>query len=142
MGDFHVKKIILPSGKAVEIVYFQAEGERGDDETLSSAVAAAAAPLAPGLEHCDGCGSDLVYPTDWKEAEAERWELELRCPNCGDVRRGTYAQDAVERFDATLNDGTEVLIDLLERAQRENMEEDVERFVAALHAGHIEPFDF
>ena len=25
MGDFHIKKIILPSGKSVEIVYFHAE---------------------------------------------------------------------------------------------------------------------
>ena len=32
LGDFHVKKIILPSGKAVEIVYFDAEARREDDD--------------------------------------------------------------------------------------------------------------
>ena len=41
-----------------------------------------------------------------------------------------------------LNEGTDALIETLEQLQRENMEGDIERFVAALAADHITPFDF
>ena len=82
VGDFHVKKIILPSGKAVEIVYFDALG-------ATDVVARSLQDEAPGrsgvptrrLETCPCCASELVYPVDWRESEGERWELELRCPS-------------------------------------------------------------
>jgi hypothetical protein len=133
MGDFQVKKIILPSGKAVEIVYFHAESSI---ETLP-----ATAPQH-GLENCPDCGSDLVYPTDWHEALSGNWELELRCPECEWSDRGEYDQHTVERYDGALNDATDQLIDSLETLTRENMEAEIERFVTALAADHIVPFDF
>jgi hypothetical protein len=137
MSDFHVKKIILPSGKAVEIVYFHA-----DAPAEQTAADSAAAPDVPGLEHCPSCESDLVYPVDWREAEDDRWELELRCPNCEWFARSVHTQDEVERFDEVLNGGTDVLIESLETLTRENMEADIEAFVRALDADLIEPFDF
>ena len=145
LGDFHVKKIILPSGKAVEIVYFDALG--GGDE--------AAATLAEGLRHeaprtattqpleiCPCCDSELVYPVDWREAEADRWELELRCPACEWHSRDTFDQETVERFDDVLNAATDSLIDTLERVSRDNMRAEIDRFVDALQQDHILPFDF
>jgi hypothetical protein len=144
LGDFHVKKIILPSGKAVEIVYFDALG--GGDE--------AAATLAEGLRHeaprtatqalevCPCCESELVYPIDWREAEADRWELELRCPACEWHSRDTFDQETVERFDDVLNAATDSLIDTLERVSRDNMRAEIDRFVDALQQDHILPFDF
>jgi hypothetical protein len=133
MGDFQVKKIILPSGKAVEIVYFHAETST---ETMP--------PAAPehGLENCPDCSSDLVYPTDWHEALSGNWELELRCPECEWCDRAEYDQSTVERYDGALNDATDQLIDSLETLTRENMEAEIERFVKALSADHIVPFDF
>jgi hypothetical protein len=41
-----------------------------------------------------------------------------------------------------LNVATDRVIDALETATRENMTADIERFVAALNADHIVPFDF
>ena len=55
---------------------------------------------------------------------------------------GRVSQDVVERYDEALNEGTDALVDALERVSRENMEADIERFIDALHAGHIEPIDF
>jgi len=136
MGEFHVKKIILPSGKAVEIVYFHAEAVA--EPELEDALAGS----TEGLELCASCGSDLVHPTDWREAPDGRWELQLRCPECEWTHGGTYDQDTVERFDMQLNAATDELIDALEQATRENMESDIERFVHALEHGHIQPFDF
>ena len=94
------------------------------------------------LEECPCCPSVLVYPVDWCEAPGARWHLELRCPNCEWRVRDFYDQDRVDRFDEVLNDATDHLIDALETATRENMTADVERFMAALNAGHIVPFDF
>ena len=145
LGDFHVKKIILPSGKAVEIVYFDALGT-GDDAVRSLAAglepATPPAPNVPRLEICPCCEGELVYPVDWREAEGERWELELRCPSCEWMHRDVYEQGVVEAFDDALNGATDALIDTLERVSRENMREEIDRFVRALEDGHILPFDF
>jgi hypothetical protein len=134
MGDFQVKKIILPSGKAVEIVYFHAE------PTVETGPATSAP--GRGLEKCPDCSSELVYPTDWHEAVSGNWELELRCPECEWCDRAEYDQSTVERYDSALNDATDQLIDSLEQLTRENMEAEIERFVSALSADHIVPFDF
>ena len=79
MGDFRVKKIILPSGKAVEIVYFHAEDGAGGYVAAGTEELAELAPVS-GLECCGGCAGDLVHPVDWRETADDRWELELRCP--------------------------------------------------------------
>jgi hypothetical protein len=134
MGDFQVKKIILPSGKAVEIVYFHAEPVV--DTLPASAVS------GRGLETCPDCASALVYPIDWHEAASGNWELELRCPECEWSDRAEYDQGTVERYDGVLNDATDQLIDSLETLTRENMEAEIDRFVRALSADHIVPFDF
>ncbi len=148
MGDYHIKRIILPSGKAVEIVYFDADGP--EDETARRTLSEGLRTPGPeraehtrrDLEVCPCCESKLVYPIDWREAADGRWELELRCPNCEWHVRDVFEQDQVERFDEVLNVATDQVIDALERAARDNMRDEIERFVAALDAGHILPFDF
>jgi hypothetical protein len=144
MGDFHVKKIILPSGKAVEIVYFHAEAEQETPGEPAQATAEAGQPSTPpaSLECCPSCASGLVYPVDWREVDEQRWELELRCPNCEWSARSTHSQAEVEAYDEVLNQGTDVLIEALETVTRENMEADIERFVQALESGLIQPLDF
>jgi hypothetical protein len=144
LGDFHVKKIILPSGKAVEIVYFDAldssaELARGVADELTPA---ATAPGVRRLEECPECSSELVYPIDWREAAGDSWELELRCPACEWRHRDVFDQDEVERFDDALNASTDKLIDTLEQVSRDNMRAEIERFVTALENDHILPFDF
>jgi hypothetical protein len=147
MGDYHIKRIILPSGKAVEIVYFDAEGEQDElaHRTLSDGLRLPERTDADehrNLEECPCCSSTLVYPIDWREAPGGRWELELRCPNCEWRVRDVFGQEQVELFDENLNVATDRVIDALETAARENMSADIERFVAALEADHIVPFDF
>jgi hypothetical protein len=147
LGDFHIKKIILPSGKAVEIVYFDADARREDDErTVRQAFdltgPATEVPAPATLECCPCCSSGLVYPLDWHESQGDQWELELRCPNCEWTHRDVYDQDTVERFDSVLNEGTDTLIGTLEEVARDNMREEIDRFVQALDADLILPFDF
>ena len=131
MGDFHIKRIILPSGKSVEIVYFHAEDTllEADDAALN-------------LESCPECTSELVYPVSWRETEGDCWEIELRCPNCEWEERGIYRHGDVERFDEVLNKGTDRLIDDLEHLTKANMQADIDRFVEALQTDAIMPMDF
>lgn len=130
MGDFHIKKIILPSGKSVEIVYFHAEDALLEDDGDIT------------LEICPECNGDLVYPVSWRETEDDCWEIELRCPNCEWAERGIFRHNDVERFDEVLNRGTDRLIDDLESLTKANMEADIDRFVQALDTDSIMPMDF
>lgn len=96
-----------------------------------------------GLLHiCKRCDSKLVYPVDWAPADRNAWSVELRCPDCEWSASGVYAQEVVDRFDDELDRGTELLLGDLQLLTRANMEDQVERFITALHADWILPEDF
>jgi hypothetical protein len=94
------------------------------------------------LHICPSCSSDLVYPTDWAPASERHWQVALRCPECEWNGGGRYSQEAVDRLDEALDQGTESVLDDLNMLVRANMEDQISRFVAALDAGHILPEDF
>jgi hypothetical protein len=125
----HTRRVVLPSGKTIEVVYFddQAHDRFATDEDLHV---------------CGGCGSHLVYPVEWDEVGATHWEVTLRCPNCEWCGTGVFEQSVVERFDEELDRGTEAVVRDLKRLTQANLEDDIERFVTALEADHIVPEDF
>jgi hypothetical protein len=134
-----VKRVVLPSGKTIEIVYFADAGEPAGP----SALGPSSLPAPPADLHvCPRCESRLVYPLGWEEAGPECWSLELRCPNCEWYGEGTFQQPVVERLDEELDHGTQVLVRDLKQLMQANMEEEVERFIAALRADAILPYDF
>ena len=141
MGEFQIKRIVLPSGKTVELVYYQpANGEPVPSEMYDDA----AEPTlhVRKIELCPSCQGDRVHPTDWTEVEELRWQLALRCPDCEWRHTDTFDAHEVERFDDVLNDATDRLIEELDRVTRENMNEAVDRFRSALESDGIMPFDF
>jgi hypothetical protein len=108
----------------------------------SSRRSAAAGPQAGALHVCPSCSGELVYPVDWEPAERKSWSVDLRCPDCEWRGGGVYRQEVVDRFDEELDRGTEELLGDLRLLTRANMEEKVEAFILALHAGWILPEDF
>jgi hypothetical protein len=132
-----VKRVMLPSGKSIEVLYFS---EAGPD------VVPAAAPAQPGADEplhvCIDCTSTLVYPTDWQEAGPDHWEVDLRCPNCEWRGTGVFHQDVVESFDDELDRGIDVLLSDYRALVSSNMEDEIDRFSKALDAGAILPADF
>jgi hypothetical protein len=143
MGEYHVKRIVLPSGKTVEIVYYQADGgEPIITEAREVEPEPAPEPDVRRLELCTACGGERVHPIDWHEVEDMRWEISLRCPDCEWAEVERFDQHEVERYDDVLNDATDRLIEELDRITRENMTEAVERFRTALENDDILPFDF
>ncbi|HEX2128997.1 MAG TPA: hypothetical protein VHF58_07245 [Solirubrobacterales bacterium] len=99
-------------------------------------------PDTADLHICGACGSELVHPIEWAQTADRRWSISLRCPDCEEIAEGIYEQAVVDRFDEELDRGTEEILDDLTQLSRANMEDQIERFVAALNAGHILAEDF
>jgi hypothetical protein len=130
-NSHYVRRVVLPSGRAIEVVYFEAP-----------------APVAPRrtdereLHVCPACESQLVYPVAWEEHDELHWEVALRCPNCEWNTIDLYAQERLDRFDEELDRGTEALVRDLKRLTRANMEDEIERFTRALACDALLPEDF
>ena len=137
-NSHYVRRVVLPSGRAIEVVYF----DTSVTPPQSPTPAPAPAEEVLDLHLCPECHKDLVYPVEWEEASATHWEVSLRCPNCEWTVVGVYDQDTVDRFDEELDRGTEALVRDLKRLTRANMEDEVERFAKALAADAILPEDF
>ncbi len=146
----YVKRVVLPSGKTIEVVYFrEAEAHVGEvplDQapTAEETHAVEHAPAEPHqeLHVCMDCFSELVYPVNWEESGPENWDVLLHCPNCDVYREGVFAQETVETFDEELDRGGDALARDYKRLMRANMAEEIDRFVGALEAGAIVPEDF
>jgi hypothetical protein len=125
--DHHsVRRIVLPSGKCIEVVRFHDTDEQAQR----------------GLHVCASCSSDLVQPNSWSEAPNDQWELLLECPNCGWTAEGVFTREQVDELEERLDDGlAQMLIDLQRLAQA-NMSDEIDRFVTALNADQILPEDF
>src|SRR4051812_24467309 len=140
----YVRRVVLPSGKTIEVVYFEDQNAAapGDVAPVTATPAPAHDEQVHDLHHCGACASNLVYPTEWEESGATHWEVTLRCPNCEWTGTGIFEQDLVERFDEELDRGTEALVRDLKRLAHANMEDEIERFTTALLEDHIVPEDF
>jgi len=121
------RRLILPSGRRVEVVYFESAVPEDDDQEL---------------QRCGSCQSDLVQPVDWSPLGKSYWQVTLRCPNCEWSGTGVFPQAVVERFDRELDRATNLVIGELNRIGLENMAEDIGRFTQALDEDHILPSDF
>ncbi len=134
-NSHHVRRVVLPSGRAIEVVYFHNEAVAGEPTPVLD-------PSVVDLHVCPECEKTLVYPTEWQEASPTQWEVALRCPNCEWQQLGVYEQAVVDRFDEQLDRGTEALVDDLQRLTQANMEDEIERFTHALNSDAIWPMDF
>ena len=81
------KRVTLPSGKTIEVVYF------ADDPRIADSGEPAGPGHPPAERHqdlhvCVECDSELVYPVQWEEAGPENWSVLLHCPNCDVFREG------------------------------------------------------
>jgi hypothetical protein len=132
----YVRRVVLPSGRAIEVVYFENQPAHMPQPALGIT------HESPDLHVCPECEKHLVYPVEWKEASTTHWEVQLRCPNCEWHTVALYSQEAVDRFDAELDQGTEALVRDLKRLTHANMEAEIERFSSALASDGIWPMDF
>ena len=79
-----------------------------------------------------------IRPTGRRRATGTG-SVALRCPECEWNGGGSYSQDIVDRFDEALERGTESVLEDLDLLARANMEDQIDRFVAALARGPDPP---
>jgi len=140
-----VKRVVLPSGKTIEVVYFREGG--APEPALEPAIEQLPGEFPPAEPHqalhvCMSCDSTLVYPVQWEESGPENWNVLLHCPNCDVYREGIFTQETVELFDEELDRGADALARDYKRLMRANMADEIDRFVGALHADAILAEDF
>lgn len=102
-------------------------------------------PSASRPQDCPLCGSDLVYPTDWRQVHAAGWDLELRCPECRTSRAVSLSREDMHRFNLLLYRSAEVLTREAEELTRQCALDDeayCSALADALHADLILPMDF
>jgi hypothetical protein len=125
--DHSVRRIVLPSGKSIEVVRFDDRHEP---------------PARGGLHVCQDCESELVQPLEWRATTDDSWELMLYCPNCDWSCRGIYSHAQIEGLEEHLDLGVEAIVRDLQRLTSANMADEIERFTTALEADLILPEDF
>jgi hypothetical protein len=135
------RRVTLPSGKEIDVVYFDPE-IAADPAPPSTSVSYSLVEPLEQLEVCERCQSSLVYPIDWSEASDTHWQVTLRCPDCEHRTVGTFSQEVVEEFDVVLDRATATLHADLSRLTIANTEHEIERFAHALADDQILPEDF
>jgi hypothetical protein len=138
----YTKRVVLPSGKTIEVVYFKDADAPRPEAAAPQAPEHAPAEPQQDLHVCVECASELVYPVQWEEAGPSNWSVLLHCPNCDIYREGVFTQENVEAFDEELDRGGDALARDYKRLMRSNMADEIERFVGALEADAILPEDF
>ena len=147
--DHQLKRIVLPSGKTIEVVYFDhpAAAPPALEAAPSASAAAMARTTEPHVEErdlhvCPDCDSTLVYPVQWEEADESHWHITLRCPNCERTEQGVFGQPQCDGFDDELERGTDALTRDYKRLMTANLAEEIDRFAKALEVDGILPSDF
>ena len=138
----YVKRVLLPSGKTIEVVYFKENAPVARRRTRCAPPTTRRPSRIRSSHVCMECCSELVYPVQWEESGTENWSVLLHCPNCDVYREGIFTQDTVEVFDEELDRGADALARDYKRLMRANMAEEIDRFVGALTTGAILPEDF
>jgi hypothetical protein len=130
--DQKVVLSVLPDGSDAEVLMTAQEARdlrRG-------------AGLEPAEITCAACGSDLIFPIDWEDTSRATCLVTLRCPECRMEYGETLERWRIERFVAQLHAQKRALAKELARFTVSSFVLDIERFVAALKADHIQPDDF
>jgi hypothetical protein len=100
------------------------------------------APLTD-LHVCRSCERPFVVPEQIIEVLPDRrYRVELRCNDCQHSSVGTFDEDTMEQLDRELDRSQAEIAEALVVAEETRMLEEIDLFVAALHADLILPEDF
>ncbi len=140
----HVRQVLLPSGRTIEIVYLDEPVIETPASTTDAAAEREATleQIAKDLTLCGLCECEFVQPIDWDEAGSRHWRLTLRCPNCEAIGTVVVEDEVVDHYDLALERGSAELARSLHGLVEANIEDEAERFSAALENGLILPEDF
>ena len=81
-------------------------------------------------------------PVEAEALEHGRWDLRLRCGQCGTYRDVVVSDEVATRYDLDLQRGMAEIAAALERQEHERMTSEVQVFIAALEHDLIDAGDF
>ena len=92
---------------------------------------------------CRVCQRPFVTPlSTFPLVSRNGYVVELQCSNCEDTTVALLSDEQMERFDRELDRQTGAMRHMIAELRMAGELERVDRFAAALHAGHILPEDF
>lgn len=100
-------------------------------------------PTVPDSLHiCPECKGAFVFPVQAFEIGMRQYDVTLHCANCDAERTGIYYAGELEQLDLAMDESMRAVIDFHDELHRFNKRDEVDRFVAAIHADQILPEDF
>jgi hypothetical protein len=138
-ADYFIQRVILAKGQIIDLVCFD-EDEAADDVIEEIMTELQKKKLE--LQTCPLCKSDLVYPVERSQVNDAEWKVLMLCPNCLCKREMVVDRETVRELLKNARVGRESLMKELDCMQKKNMEEEAEKFIAALSKDHILPIDF
>lgn len=93
-------------------------------------------------EICELCFSDLVQPIDAEADPAGTVTLTLRCPECHHIRTGECSWEEARAYGRHFAAGKAELRKFYHELAGENLRDELDCFVLALHTDLIGPDDF
>ena len=98
-------------------------------------------PPGSGLHQCPLCHDDSVVPVEAEALDHGRWDLRLRCGQCGTYRDVVVTDDVAKRYDLDLQRGMVEIAAALKRHDHERMTAEANVFIAALQHDIIDAGD-
>ena len=95
-----------------------------------------------GLHQCPLCHDDSVVPVEAEALDHGRWDLRLRCGQCGTYRDLVVTDDVAKRYDLDLQRGMTEIAVALKLQDQERMTAEANVFIAALRHDLIDAGDF
>jgi len=99
-------------------------------------------PPGTGLQECALCHDDFVVPVKAEPLELGRWDLRLRCGQCGTYRDVVVSDGVAKRYELDLERGISEIATALRREDRDRMAAEARVFIAALEHDLIDAVDF
>ncbi len=138
-NEYFIQRVILSQGQVIDLVCFD------EDECVESIIEEIMTELQKKkteIQTCPLCKSELVYPVERCQVNDMEWKVLLLCPNCSCKREMVVERETVRELLKNARVGRESLMRELDRMQKRNMEEEVDKFICALNKDHILPIDF
>jgi hypothetical protein len=99
-------------------------------------------PRGSALHRCQLCHDDSVVPVRADPIELGRWDLRLRCGECGVFQDIVVTDRVAQRYDRDLSRGMDEIAAALKREDDARMAAEAQTFIAALDCDLIDADDF
>jgi hypothetical protein len=137
--EFYIQRVVLAQGQVIDLICF--DDSKAVDRVIKEIMTELQRKKTE-LETCPLCKSKLVYPVERYQINDMEWKIMLLCPNCLCKRELVIDRESVRELLKNARVGRETLMKELDNMQKKNMEEEAEKFIAALYKDHILPIDF